>query len=74
MPVEVIQQEKYKITVQITVPFTSSMLQDEQALQNCLNEAGQAVMGPMIQQFDTQGEPIRIGGVKHTVKAFSPQT
>lgn len=31
-------------------------------------------MGPMLKQFDTQGEPIRVGGVKHTVKHYAPQT
>ena len=74
MPVNVIKQDKDGITVHITVPFTRSMLQDELTLQDGLNEVGRAVMEPMIKQFDTQGEPIRIGGVKHTVKAFSPQT
>ena len=74
MPVNVIKQEKDGITVQIRVPFTHSMLDDELALQEGLNEAGRAIMSPMIKQFDTRGEPIRIGGIKHTVKAFSPQT
>jgi len=31
-------------------------------------------MGPMLKQFDTHGEPIRVGGVKHTVKNYAPQT
>jgi len=50
------------------------MLTDEQALQQSLNEAGQAAMVPMIKQFDTNGEPIRINGIKHTVKNYAPQT
>jgi len=28
-------------------------------------------MVPMIKQFDTHGEPIRIHGVKHTVKNYA---
>ena len=45
------------------------MLNDERTLQDSLNAAGQIAMGPMLEQFDTKGEPIRVGHVKHTVKA-----
>ena len=31
-------------------------------------------MQPMLEQFDTHGEPIRVDGVKHTVRVRSPQT
>jgi len=31
-------------------------------------------MVPMIKQFDTNGEPIRVNGVKHTVKDYASQT
>ncbi len=58
----------------MTVNLTGSMLNDEQALRDALNEAGCVVMVPMIEQFDTQGEPIRVHGVKHTVKKRDPQT
>ena len=30
-------------------------------------------MQPMLEQFDTDGEPIRVNGIKHTVRARSPQ-
>jgi len=46
----------------------------ERALQDSLNAAGQIAMGPMLEQFDTKGEPIRVGQVKHTVKDYAPQT
>ena len=74
MPAEVIKQINNEITVQFTVKLTGSMLNDELALQASLNEAGMAAMAPMIKQFDTKGEPIRVGGVKHTVKDYAPQT
>ena len=73
MPAELIEQDGNRITVQLTVEFTGQMLKDEQALQQSLNEAGQAAMVPMIKQFDTNGEPIRVNGVKHTVKSYAPQ-
>jgi hypothetical protein len=74
MPAELIKQVNNEITVQFTVKLTGAMLNDEQALQDNLNEAGQAAMVPMIKQFDTNGEPIRINGIKHTVKNYAPQT
>lgn len=74
MSAKLIEQKSNKITIQFTVELTGQMLTDEQALQQSLNEAGQAAMEPMIKQFDTNGEPIRVNGVKHTVKNYAPQT
>ena len=74
MPAKLIEQKNNKVTIQFTVELTGQMLTDEQALQRSLNEAGQAAMVPMIKQFDTNGEPIRINGIKHTVKNYAPQT
>ena len=73
MPAKLIEQNSNKITIQFTVELTGQMLTDEQALQESLNEAGQIAMAPMLKQFDTNGEPIRINGVKHTVKSYAPQ-
>jgi hypothetical protein len=73
MPATLIEQNSNKITVQFTVELTGQMLTDEQALQQSLNEAGQAAMSPILKQFDTNGEPIRVNGVKHTVKSYAPQ-
>ena len=74
MPAKLIEQKDNKITIQFTVELTGQMLKDEQSLQQSLNEAGQAAMMPMIKQFDTNGEPIRVNGVKHTVKDHAPQS
>ena len=73
MPATLIEHKDHTLKIQFTVELTGRMLEDEQALQQTLNEAGQVAMGPMLKQFDTQGEPIRVGGVKHTVKHYSPQ-
>ena len=73
MPATLIEQKDHTLTIQFTVGLTGQMLEDEQALQQSLNEAGQVAMAPMLKQFDTHGEPIRIGGVKHTVKNYAPQ-
>jgi hypothetical protein len=74
MPATLIEQKDNRVTIQFTVELTGQMLTDEQALQQSLNEAGQVAMIPMLKQFDTHGEPIRVGGVKHTVKNYAPQT
>lgn len=74
MPATLIEQKNTTLTIQFTVEFTGHMLADEQSLQQALNEAGQAAMVPMIKQFDTHGEPIRVNGTKHTVKDYAPQT
>jgi hypothetical protein len=67
MPAKLIDQTDRKLTIQFTVELTGQMLTDEQSLQESLNEAGQVAMEPMIKQFDTHGEPIRVNGIKHTV-------
>ena len=74
MPARLIDQKDKILTIQFTVELTGRMLEDEQALQQSLNEAGQVAMVPMLKQFDTHGEPLRVGGVKHTVKNYAPQT
>jgi len=73
MLAELVNHDGNEVTVQFTVKLTGSMLDDEQALQQSLNEAGQIAMQPMLEQFDTKGEPIRVNGIKHTVRARSPQ-
>ena len=74
MSAELIGKNGNEVTVQFTVKLTGAMLNDEQALQQSLNEAGQVAMKPMLEQFDTNGEPIRITGIKHTVRDRLPQT
>jgi len=74
MSAELINRNGNEVTVQFTIKLTGSMLDDEQSLQQSLNEAGQVAMIPMLEQFDTNGEPIRVSGVKHTVRERSPQT
>jgi len=73
MAAKLIERNGDEVRIEITVKLSKSMLADEQVLQQCLNEAGELAMGAVIEQFDTHGEPIRVDGVKHTVKAKSPQ-
>ncbi len=74
MLAKLIEQKNNTLTIQLTVELTGQMLRDENSLQQSLNDAGMVAMGPMIKQFDTNGEPIRVNGIKHTVKDYAPQT
>lgn len=74
MLAELVTHTGNEVTVKLTVTLTGSMLDDEQALQQSLNAAGQIAMQPILNQFDTNGEPIRVNGIKHTVRVRSPQT
>ena len=73
MPAELIEHKNNTLVIQFTFTLTGQMLEDEQALQQALNEAGCAAMAPMMKQFDTNGEPIWISGVKHTVKDYASE-
>lgn len=74
MLAELVTHNGNEVTVQLKVTLTGSILEDEQALQQSLNAAGQIAMQPILKQFDTKGEPIRVNGIKHTVRVRSPQT
>ena len=49
------------ITIPITVPFGSSMLDFETQLQRQLNEAGNLATAEQLRRFDTDGSPIQVG-------------
>ena len=54
MLAKLVNHDGNEVTVQFTVKLTGSMLDDEQALQRSLNEAGKIAMQPMLKQFDKQ--------------------
>jgi len=55
MLAELVNRNGNEVTVEFTVKLTGSMLDNEQALQRSLNDAGQIAMQPMPEQFDTNG-------------------
>ena len=64
MPANIIKRNKKSFTIQLEVPYSNSMLDGEEKLQKSLNEAGVLATEEIIQQFDTDGSIIEIGGVK----------
>ncbi len=65
---QIVARTKEDFTVQITVPYGGSMLSVEEIIQEKLNEAGALMTGEVLERFDTDGAPIRLGGSKWTSK------
>jgi hypothetical protein len=73
MPAAIVARSDTSFTVQVEIPYGSSMLDFEQAIQDRLNQAGVVATQEALQQFDTDGSPITIGSVKLTSKGRLPK-
>src|SRR3954468_14299260 len=68
MNATIISRTPTSFTLQVEIPYSDSMLDFEEALQERLNEAGVVATAEGLQQFDTDGSPITVGPVKFTSK------
>jgi hypothetical protein len=68
MPAAIIARSEATFTVQIEIPYGSSMLDCEEILQQRLNEAGTLATAEILQRFDTDGSPLQVGDTKLTSK------
>jgi hypothetical protein len=68
MNATIIARTPTSFTLQVEVPYSDSMLDFEEALQQRLNEAGTLGTAEGLKQFDTDGAPITAGAVKLTSK------
>ena len=66
MPATIVSRSDTAFTIQIEIPYGSSMLEAEETIQGHLNEAGTRATGEMLQRFDTDGSPIPIADTKLT--------
>jgi hypothetical protein len=73
MSASIVARSETSFTVQVEIPYGSSMLDFEQTIQDCLNQAGVVATQEALQQFDTDGSPITIGAVKFTSKGPLPK-
>src|ERR687890_628927 len=73
MTATIVARSESSFTVQVEVPYTSSMLDFEQTIQERLNQAGVVATQEALQQFDTDGSPITVGSVKFTSKGQLPK-
>jgi hypothetical protein len=70
MAATIIARNPTSFTLQIEVPYSNSILDFEEALQERLNEAGVIATAEGLKQFDTDGSPITFGATKFTSKGL----
>src|SRR5215472_7155527 len=68
MPASIVARSATAFTIQVEIPYASSMLDFEEAIQRGLNEAGNLATTEALQQFDADGSPITVGDTKLTSK------
>ena len=73
MSASIVARSETSFTVQVVIPYASSMLDFEQTIQERLNQAGVVATQEALQQFDTDGSPITVGPVKFTSKGQLPK-
>ena|SRR5260370_1449502 len=73
MSAAIVARSETSFTVQVEIPYSSSMLDFEEVIRDRLNQAGVVATQEALQQFDTDGSPITIGSVKLTSKGPLPK-
>ena len=68
MPAAIIARTDAAFTIQVEIPYNSSMLGFEEVIQQRLNEAGVLATREALQRFDADGSPIQVGDTKLTSK------
>lgn len=65
---QIVKREGNKLTIELTLELTGSMLEMEDAIQKSVNELGLLETREALKQFDTDGESIVIDSRKLTSK------
>jgi hypothetical protein len=73
MSATLLERHEDSVTIQVRIPLSRSLLDTEQAIQQALNEAGLLATTEALQQFDTDGSPLRIGQTRYTSKGQEPK-
>ncbi len=73
MSATIIARSEASFTVQVEIPYSPSMLDFEQTIQERLNQAGVVATQEALQRFDTDGSAIVVGSVKFTSKGQLPK-
>ena len=66
MPAAIVARTETAFTIQIEIPYGSSMLESEETIQEHLNRAGILATGEALQRFDTDGTPLVVADTKLT--------
>jgi hypothetical protein len=73
MPATVQHISETEVVLEVRVPLGRSMLDNEKAIQQALNEAGNLATGKALEAFDADGAPIEVGGVRLTSRGQLPK-
>jgi hypothetical protein len=68
MSAAIIARTDTAFTIQVEIPYGTSMLDFEEVIQQRLNEAGVLATTEALRQFDADGSPIQLGDTKLTSK------
>lgn len=68
METKVVKIDGKKITYEITIEHEGSMLAMEEKIQQAVNELGKRATEDTLTNFDTNGAPIELSGVRYTSK------
>jgi hypothetical protein len=68
MAATLISEDAHQLVIQISIPKSRDFLQCEEQIQDALNEAGRLATGKCLEDFDTDGSPIVMSGLKLTAK------
>jgi hypothetical protein len=74
MPATILERQENRVTLQLTIPLSRSLLETEEAIQQTLNQAGVLATAEALQQFDTDGSPLLTGATRWTSKGQEPKT
>jgi hypothetical protein len=69
MQASIVSRSEKKFKIEVEVAYSHNMLEGEEGLQRSLNEAGLVATRELLGQFDTDGSPIVVAGVKLTAKS-----
>ncbi len=64
----IISQSEKELTVQVTIKLEGSMMSMEESIMDACNEIGNLATEQALEKFDTDGSPIKFGGIKMTVR------
>jgi hypothetical protein len=68
MPAAIVSRSRSSFTLQIEIPYSSTMLEFEESVQRSLNEGGVLATQEALQTFDADGSPIVVGETRLTSK------
>ncbi len=73
MSAALVSRSRSSFTLQIEIPYTTSMLEFEESIQSALNEGGVLATEEALRTFDADGSPIVVGETRLTSKGQTPK-